>query len=222
LTIPFSTHLAAALNATNLAWTTGPTNAPWFAQIRETHDGDVAAQSGRIGHNQQSTLQTTVVGPGTLTFWWKVSSEEAYDRLWFSMDYLNWADWISGETDWRQFTFHVPAGSHVLRWAYTKDDTVSTGQDAGWLDEVMFTPASPLVLTAPQLLPDGSFVFGSSDPGGRSLLPQNLAGIEIQASTNLRDWVTLTGDCTLTNGALLVRDPDSVHHPQRFYRMVER
>jgi hypothetical protein len=52
LTIPFSSDLAVALNATNLAWTTGPTNAPWFAQIRETHDGDVAAQSGRIGHNQ--------------------------------------------------------------------------------------------------------------------------------------------------------------------------
>jgi len=221
LTIPFSADLAAALNATNLVWTTSPTNAPWFAQIRDTHDGDVAAQSGRIGHNQQSALHATVVGPGTLTFWWKVSSEEEYDRLWFGMDYLNWATWISGETEWRQFTFHVPAGSHVLRWAYVKDSTVSTGQDVGWLDEVVFAPASPQMLASPFILPDGSLAFTASDIGDRTLLPYNLAFIEIQVSTNLRDWTTLVNACTLTNGSLLIRDPDRAHYPHRFYRIVE-
>jgi len=221
LTIPFSADLATALNATNLVWTTSSTNALWFTEIRETHDGDVAAQSGRIGHNQQSTLQTTVVGPGTLTFWWMVSSEEDHDRLWFSMDHLNWAAWISGETEWRQFTFHVPAGSHVLRWAYVKDSSVSTGQDGGWLDEVVFTPASPLILGSPSVLPDGSLVFVSSDVGGRSLLFEDLAAIEVKTSTNLFDWITLSSACTLTNGALLVRDPDRTRHHQRFYRIVE-
>jgi hypothetical protein len=221
LTIPFSADLATALNATNLVWTTSSTNAPWFAQIRETHDGDVAAQSGHVGHNQQSTLQATATGPGTLTFRWKVSSEEDHDHLWFSMDYLNWAAWISGETEWRQFAFHVPAGSHVLNWAYVKDSTVSAGQDAGWLDEVAFTPASPLILGSPSVLLDGSFVFVSSDVGGRGLLLEDLAAIEVQTSTNLFEWITLDNACTLTNGSLLVRDPDGTRHHQRFYRIVE-
>lgn len=221
LTIPFSTNLAAALNATNLVWLNS-ISAPWFAQIRETHDGDVAAQSGPIGNNQQSLLQATVTGPGTLRFWWKVSSEQGYDRLWFSMDYQNWAAWISGETDWQQFTFPIPAGSHTLNWAYTKDASVSAGQDAGWLDEVTFTPATALNLGAAQQLSDGTFAFWSRDPNGRELLPFNLPAIEVQASTNLRDWVALPGVCTLTNGALLIRDQTSTNFPMRFYRVIER
>lgn len=221
LAIPFSTNLPAALNATNLLWATAPTTAPWFAQNRVTHDGLVAAQSGRIGANQQSTLHATVTGPGTVTFWWKVSSEEEYDRLWFTMDSLNWATWISGEEDWQQFTYPVPAGTHTLRWAYTKDGTVSAGQDAGWLDQVLFTPTAPLQLTAPLRTPDGSFAF-SSGMNGRLLSPEQLARIEIHASTNLRDWVVVPGLCTLTNGALHICDPHSTNFPQRFYRVVER
>lgn len=221
LSIPFSTNLAAALNATHLVWTNANPDAPWFAQIQETHDGNVAAQSGRITNSQQSVLQTAVIGPGTLTFWWKVSSEEGYDRLSFNVDVMSSIRTISGETVWQQMTMPIPSGSHVVRWVYSKDATVSAGQDAGWVDEVAFTPASPLVLTAPRLLPDGSFVFDSSDPSGRTLLPANLALIEVQASTNLYDWVTLTGACTLTNGVLLFRDPDCASHPSRFYRMVE-
>jgi alpha-tubulin suppressor-like RCC1 family protein len=218
LTIPFSTNLATALNATNLAWTTSA-NAPWFAQNHVTHDGDVAAQSGPIGHNQQSTLETTVVGPGLLSFWWKVSSEEGYDGLWFRVDALNGATWISGERDWQQFTYPVPAGTHTLRWTYTKDATVSAGQDAAWLDQVIFTPAVPLALTAPRRLPGGGFSFGATAPGGLSFLPEQLPFLHIQTSTNLRDWITFPGTCTLTNGTLQIHDPDSHNHPQRFYRI---
>lgn len=221
LSIPFSTNLAAALNTTNLVWTNGTPNWPWFAQIQETHDGNVAAQSGHITHGQQSVLQTTVIGPGTLMFWWKVSSEEGYDRLSFNVDVMSSIRTISGETDWQQVVMPIPSGSHVVRWVYSKDATVSAGQDAGWVDEVAFTPASPLVLTAPRLLPDGSFIFDSNDPGGRTLLPENLALIEVQASTNLRDWVTLSNACTVINGTLMVRDPESALHPQRFYRILE-
>ncbi len=49
-----------------------------------------------------------------------------------------------------------------------------------------------------------------------------LALVEIQASTNLRDWVALPGAGAFTNGALLVRDPDCARYPQRFYRLLER
>jgi alpha-tubulin suppressor-like RCC1 family protein len=217
VTISFNTNLAAALNTTNLTWTGSGTNAPWFAQNRETHDGDAAAQSGRITHNQQSILQTTVVGPGTLTFWWEVSSEESYDRLSFYVDVMSSVRSISGETDWQPLTMAIPTGSHVVRWVYSKDGTVSAGRDAGWVDQVSFTPASPLNLTGLRMLPDGTVVLGSKDP-----VPlENLSLIAVQASTNLRDWSTLPGACTITNGALRVPDPVGVQYPLRFYRVLE-
>jgi len=126
LTIPYGGTLAMALNATNLVWTNAaPTNAAWFAQIRETHDGDAAAQSGRIADNQQAVLQTTVVGPGSVTFWWKVSSEAGYDFLKFYIDGAAPLASVSGETDWQQVTFPIPASSHTLKWIYAKDVSVA-------------------------------------------------------------------------------------------------
>ncbi len=151
ISIAVNTNLPAALNATNLTWTTLPQGyaAPWFAQNHETHDGDAAAQSGAISHNQQSVLQTTVTGPGTLSFWWKVSSEAHYDFLRLYWNNLNTSDTsISGETDWQQITLTLSPGSHTLRWVYSKDGSLSVGRDAGFLDEVRFIPA-PAITSHP-------------------------------------------------------------------------
>jgi hypothetical protein len=49
------------------------------------HDGD-CARGGSIGNNQFTEMQTTVSGSGTLSFYWKVSSEENYDWLEFYLD----------------------------------------------------------------------------------------------------------------------------------------
>jgi hypothetical protein len=71
------------------------------------------------------------------------------------------------------------------------------------------------------VLPDGMVMLGSMGPGGQGLLPDDLSFISVEASTNLRDWTTLPGACTVTNGALLVPDPDGVQYPLRFYRLVQ-
>ena len=117
-------------------------------------------------------------------------------------------------------TMPIPTGSHVVRWVYSKDATVSAGQDAGWVDEVKFTPTPPLMLAAPRLLPDGSFAIGSGNANGNGLTPDDLAHLEVQASTNLVDWVTLPDALALVNGSLQINDPDRANYPQRFYRVI--
>ena len=64
--------LPDALDNKSLEWTSDGA-VPWTGGVITTHDGLDAAQSGAIGNNQQSRLVTTVPGPGTLSFWWKVS-----------------------------------------------------------------------------------------------------------------------------------------------------
>jgi alpha-tubulin suppressor-like RCC1 family protein len=158
VSIPYSGTLPAALNAVSLSWTTGLSNTAWFAQNRVTHDGEGAAQSGPIGHSQQSFLQATVTGPGTLRFWWKVSSEEGFDWLQCYQDgSSNLLASISGEAGWEQKTFAIPAGSHTLKWLYLKDATVSDGQDAAWLDQVSWVMAPPAIVVQP---------LGQSSPAG--------------------------------------------------------
>jgi hypothetical protein len=74
--------LSQALDTTNLVWTTGG-SASWSGQTTVAHDGVDAARSGFISDAQESWLQMTVTGPGTVVFWWKVSSEGDYDMLEF-------------------------------------------------------------------------------------------------------------------------------------------
>ena len=141
--------LATALDDSNLVWISGG-SAPWSALSSATHDGVDAAQSGFISDSQESWLQTTVNGPGTLTFWWKVSSETDFDWLRFHVDGILQLQ-ISGEINWQQRSFQLPPGSHTLRWRYVKDSSSPFGQDRAWLDQVSFTAASgaPAIVVQP-------------------------------------------------------------------------
>jgi len=126
--------LGVALDNTRLLWTTGG-DAPFAAQTTTSYYGGSALQTGRIGNNQSTYLATSVTGPGTLSWYWRVSSEDGYD---FFTVYLDGTPQYrrSGEGSWTRNTLDIPAGSHTVIWEYVKDDFVSSGQDAGWVDYV--------------------------------------------------------------------------------------
>ncbi len=134
--------LGQALDNNQLTFTTGG-NASWLAETSTRHWGGSAAQSGPLSDLMASRLETTVVGPGRLSFFWKVSSEQDYDFLKFYLDgsAAPAVPGISGETDWQPVTVSIPAGTHTVRWEYSKDDYVSEGQDCGWVDKVVYTRA---------------------------------------------------------------------------------
>jgi len=146
----YAQTLATALDAPQLTWVTSA-SLPWVGQTNVTHDGVDAARSGVIGDNQESWMQTTVTGPGTLVFWWKVSSESGFDYLEFRINDIP-NESIAGEVNWQQRTFNLDAGSHTLRWRYSKDFVDGAGQDRGWVDMVSYlTPTGPPVIgTHPQ------------------------------------------------------------------------
>ena len=135
-----------ALNATNLTWGSGG-DKPWYPETGTTHDGIAALQSGAITGSQQSTVQTTVNGPGTLTFWWKVSSETNNDYVNFSVDGTEQSR-ISGTVNWRQQTYYLTPGTHTLAWNYSKNATVNSGSDAAWLDQVLYVDGGTAVFIA--------------------------------------------------------------------------
>jgi hypothetical protein len=128
--------LALAVDCDSLTWTTGG-DADWFSQAVVTHDGEDAAQSGAIANGQESWMETTVIGPGTVTFWWKVSSEADCDYLEFYTG-TTLQDRISGDVDWQQQAYAVDPGVQTLRWRYVKDGASSEGSDCGWVDQVVF------------------------------------------------------------------------------------
>jgi hypothetical protein len=249
-------------------------------------------------------VQTTVTGPGTLGFWWKVSSEEWFDCLAFTIDGLKQAA-ISGEVDWQDQVFAVDSGDHTLTWTYAKDPTLSLGADTAWLDQVTFVTNPPLItlqplsqkgtignmmglsaaasgappityqwskdgtnlsgatsasyfvlaaarsdsgtyqvvasnpggatpssnvtlvvrspqkLGPPVLLPGGLVTLSAGDADGSPLLPGDLPGFQAQATTNFVNWDELLNSLTVSNGMLLLVDPDRTNYSRRFYRVLE-
>jgi hypothetical protein len=136
---PNSVSLPVALDTTLDIATGG--NAEWFRQTTIYYYDEDAAQSGDISDNQESWMQSTVTGPGMLSFYWKVSSESDYDNLEFYIDSDRQLR-ISGTMNWQQQTYAIPSGAHILVWRYVKDSTIEAGSDCGWVDKVEWTPGA--------------------------------------------------------------------------------
>ncbi len=115
------------------AFSTGG-GAPWYVATGTAHGGTRAARAGAIGNNSISWMQRTVSG-GTISFWYKVSSESNYD--WFNF-YIDGVRQVhrSGEVTWTLFSANLAAGDHLLRWEYTKDGSLTGGSDTAWVDDV--------------------------------------------------------------------------------------
>ncbi len=122
------------------AWFSGG-EAEWFITTDEVYEGNYAARSGAIDDNEVSSLmlQYEVAFPDTISFYHKVSSEPDYDFLRFKINAVEQGNW-TGETDWQQAKFHVDAGDQLFNWQYTKDQSVSQGEDCAWIDFIVLPP----------------------------------------------------------------------------------
>lgn len=133
---------ADALDCPEWAFTTGG-DAEWIVQTQDVYHGASAVQSGPISDGQSTFLQTTVSGPGLLTFRWKVSSESGYDWLRVAVDGVDYDSGISGTNGaWDEKSVLVLGeGTHVIRWVYSKDGSATAGEDCGKVDALAWTQA---------------------------------------------------------------------------------
>ncbi len=134
--------LGEALDQPAKTWTTSAGSA-WTGSNLDSNDGIDAASSGAVASGEASWVETEVVGPDTVSFWWKVSSEPGVGLLRFLVDGTPAVTPISGETGWTQVSHSIPEGAHTLRWEYRKYGSTSSGEDRGWLDQVSLTPPPP-------------------------------------------------------------------------------
>ena len=140
--------LGEALDTTNLVWTTGG-DAGWFTQITNTHDGVDAVRSGGVSSNQTSWIETTVVGPATVSYW-RSGAAYAYlfNQLRLTVNGMPSTPAVEpGNDDWDKEVCDLGEGTNVLRW--------SVSDFYGWLDYAASSfdafsigPPRPLAITA--------------------------------------------------------------------------
>lgn len=111
---------------------------PWFLDLNESNTGIVSMRSGLIYDNEHSDMfmEVDVEEAGQVTFAAKVSTEGSYDFLYFYIDGVEMGAW-SGEIPWTDYTFDLNEGVHELYWSYVKDFSVSQGEDACWVDDIV-------------------------------------------------------------------------------------
>jgi len=133
----------------NIDWVfNGNTN--WLVDENMVFEGNNSGRSGIINHNEESAISITldVIEDGQISFYKKVSCENVgsqtgnyYDYLSFSINGMEMDKW-AGEVDWSLEIFPVTEGSHTFTWLYTKDTGVVDGEDAAWIDFIVFPPIS--------------------------------------------------------------------------------
>ena len=114
-------------------------SAPWIIDSTVANNGTFSARSAAIGHDGLTTL-TMVVNTAfrdSVSFYYKVSSENNYDFFRFYIDGIQKVK-ASGttDTDWQYKKFTLTAGEHILKWEYSKDYSSSSGEDCVRIDDV--------------------------------------------------------------------------------------
>lgn len=123
-------------NFNKFAWTMGG-NQPWIISTYLPFEGTYCATNANINDSESSELilNITVMADDSVTFWYRVSSEQDWDYLRYSVDGIELAAW-SGITPWIYSGFAITSGAHTLKWNYDKDSDFSAGLDQAWLDNI--------------------------------------------------------------------------------------
>lgn len=116
----------------------------WFTTNEDPYIGDYCARSGNIP-NQSSTsmeIELPVIENDSIRFVYKVSSEEHFDVLKFSIDNIERGRWSGEHQTWTHVVFPVDSGLRTFKWSYEKDHHWEEGQDCAWVDYIIFPPTS--------------------------------------------------------------------------------
>lgn len=141
-----TTTLTAATEYFGTTFVTGGNRPFWGSRGSWSNSGGVGgdcAASGTISHGQSSSFRTTVSCKSGITFKWKTSSQINADYLRF---YINGAEQaaISGFTGWTTVTFSLdPSINNTVEWVYSKDASISSGEDRGFVDYIIFNNTTP-------------------------------------------------------------------------------
>ena len=136
---------AANTEGGSLEFTSATANYPWSVAMV---DGRAAAKSGNGGVQSSTStlqLQLQMQAGESISFDWKVSSESNYDKLGFYVNNNQQGQLISGSTSWETITYTAAStGTYTFQWRYTKDYSVDSNDDCGYVDNVVYNRAYTL------------------------------------------------------------------------------
>jgi len=186
----------------SLTWTTSGTGGSpgWVGESTTSHDGLNAAETALSGNaigTQTATLQTTVVGPGAISFWWYGSNPDPDGENSHLICYIDTTPQNTNSTGtnyWYRQTMWVGSGTHTLKWVYSVPPFPNP--HPGYVDQPAFTPGTtaPSITIQPfsqSVVPGLNATFSAGAVGTPPLNFQwQLNGTNISGATNTSFTVT--------------------------------
>ena len=156
---------------------------PWAQDTVSVGKYGVSAGNTGVDSSSSSVTATiTFAETQGIFFTWRVSSQQKWDYLSFSVDGVEKAR-ISGSVGPESRVFAVEAGEHVVAWTYVKDEAYSLYEDKGYIDEVYVGTYSASAENIDAALnPSGSLSF-VNDPS-EPWIPENISGASAARSGN--------------------------------------
>ncbi|HYG34280.1 MAG TPA: immunoglobulin domain-containing protein, partial [Clostridia bacterium] len=162
--------------------------------------------SGSVSGSRTSSLEATVNGPGTLTFWW--SNPSLFNSLSFEVGSNRLAS-LTAYPSWQQQTIYVGAGQQTFRWTYSPGPSFDFSS-RGYVDEVTYTPGEtkPVITSQPtgQSQLPGLAVTYKVDAGGTPPLSYQwrFKGADLPGATTSSFTITNVQPAVLGNYSVLV------------------
>ena len=186
-----------------------PPELPWFLSDIAT-EGSLSLRSGDGDGDQISCLVLGITLPGdrSLRFSLRTDSEGGRDFLYFEADGTRLVDTFTaaeGSTrrDWEQLNVLISSSISSLTWCYSKNGSIGSGADSGWLDALTFTVpgvTKDALCTALDMSDDDCALINTIS----TILPPGL--MLVQQPIDVPWFVTMTvgnqGDNSLRSGAI--------------------
>ena len=132
-------------------------SADWIIS-NDAYEGTYSARPGKIADNlekdkKNSSMFITVdlVEDEEISFYHKRSCDY-YAKLEFYVDDEKITEWRgnnSTPTEWEQYTYLLPKGTHTLKWTYNKRVAEPKGDDCVFLDNIVLPPLSIVTFVSP-------------------------------------------------------------------------
>lgn len=134
----------------------------WVRSSAQSHGGSWSWKSNNTAHNSDGNSNINVPATATsLTFWYRVSTEADFDFFIFFIDGVEeFRD--SGIKGWVQAGPFDMTGVSSIRFRYSKDSSVSEGDNAVYIDDLVFEEAGPTEVTGAVSLSAESTVSASA------------------------------------------------------------
>jgi hypothetical protein len=129
---------------THFSGWSAPAAYPWAVSTEQPYEGNYCLRSVQYtSHSQNSDMNLTVnvATADSVSFYYRVSSEQGWDKFHFLIDNESQFN-ASGEVNWTRAAYPLSAGTHTLTFRYAKDGSVSNGSDCAWVDNVVLPHSS--------------------------------------------------------------------------------